>query len=243
MTARMRANALPETALTLGMVMLVLLGLVRLAVIGYEQSEADGAAFVAAHAASLTQTTGQQKSRGQSHASRDFPGASNINITQGTGGPNGSGYVVGSDSRAATALLGGLVNVQSNIVEPVIGTPPNTSADFSASAKPPNCLSANPSTPSCGGVYIAHYDPANASDPFDQYECHLAAYEQLTNGTPGSNTPLGKYPWPENYEPTTAGSINYPAVRSAGTWIGAAPKDTLGPAVKPIFNWTASNPC
>ena len=51
---RSRGNAVPETAMTMGLVLLVLLGLVKLTLVGYEQSEADGAAFVAARAASLT---------------------------------------------------------------------------------------------------------------------------------------------------------------------------------------------
>lgn len=46
---RMRGTALPETALTIGLALLLVLGAAQMAIIGYTQISADGAAFIAAH--------------------------------------------------------------------------------------------------------------------------------------------------------------------------------------------------
>jgi hypothetical protein len=45
-----RGTALPETALTIGLALLLVLGAAQMALIGYTQISADGAAFIAAHA-------------------------------------------------------------------------------------------------------------------------------------------------------------------------------------------------
>lgn len=45
-----RGTALPETALTIGLALLLVLGAAQMTIIGYTQVSADGAAFVAAHA-------------------------------------------------------------------------------------------------------------------------------------------------------------------------------------------------
>jgi hypothetical protein len=47
--ANVRGTALPETALTIGLALLLVLGAAQMAIIGYTQISADGAAFVAAH--------------------------------------------------------------------------------------------------------------------------------------------------------------------------------------------------
>lgn len=44
-----RGTALPETALTVGLALLLVLGAAQMTIIGYTQISADGAAFVAAH--------------------------------------------------------------------------------------------------------------------------------------------------------------------------------------------------
>lgn len=44
-----RGTALPETALTIGLALLLVLGAAQMAIIGYTQISADGAAFIAAH--------------------------------------------------------------------------------------------------------------------------------------------------------------------------------------------------
>jgi hypothetical protein len=248
-----RGNAVPETALTMGLVLLLLLGLVKLTLVGYEQSEADGAAFVAARAASLTTDPSQQANRGETHAKDIFtrvPG-NNIVVAPGsTGGPNGTGEVVGSSYRLTSGLFSGsfgtgAFDLKSHFIEPVIGSGTNPPPLLITQSNLVNCVSQNPATPSCGAnglpSYMAQYDPSNKTNPYYQYACHLAAYLPLANGTPGSGTVPGATPWPEDYQPTTPGSINWPAVRNSGIYLN--PNGTLGTALTTMYSWSSSKPC
>ena len=53
---RQRGAALPETALVLTLLLLVVIGAIRVSVVGYQQVSADGAAFFNAHQTGLKQT-------------------------------------------------------------------------------------------------------------------------------------------------------------------------------------------
>jgi hypothetical protein len=244
-----RAQAIPETAFTMGLVLLVFFGLVKLALVGYEQSEADGAAFVAAHAAAMTADNTQQVSRGELHAGDVFTRvpSGNISVVPGSpgSGPNGNGEVVGSSYRMTSGLFAGALGsgqftLKSQVIEPVINSY-TAGAGLTASATLQNCLTANPATPSCGSMYLAQIDPSNRLNPYDQFDCHLAQYLPLANGTSGSGTTRGLTPWPEDYRPTTGGSINDPVVRATGIYLTTS--GHLGLALAPMYAWTASSPC
>jgi hypothetical protein len=236
-------NTLPETALSLSIVMLVFFGAIQYALTGYEQAESDGAAFVAAHAASLDPNNAVQASRGASHARGVFPHlpVANVVVTPGQPGigPNLAGEVVGSASRFTSALFA----LRSHVIEPVIGTYPGAnSLTLSVSNSTlKNCLTSNPATPSCGAIYLAQLDSANKWNPYDQFDCHLQAYAALANGTAGSGTTVGSTPWPQTYKPGTSGSINDPAVRQNGIYLTNSGK--LGSALKPIYDWRSNKPC
>jgi len=248
-----RGNAVPETAMTMGLVLLVLLGLVKLTLVGYEQSEADGAAFVAARAASLTNDQTTQVSRGEAHAGSIFTRipSGNIGVVPGsTGGPNGSGEVVGSAYRITSGLFSGnfgsgQFDLKSHFVEPVIHIGSNPPPLVIVRSNLVNCISSNPATPNCGvhgiNAYMPVYDPTNKADPWWQYECHVAAFQPLANGTPGSGTVAGADPWPEDFRPTTPGSINDPAVRETNLYL--KPDGTLGTLLAPMYAWSSASPC
>ncbi|MGP6159698.1 MAG: hypothetical protein ACLPYS_19740 [Vulcanimicrobiaceae bacterium] len=241
-----RGNALPETALTLTLVLLVFLGLVELAMVGFVQAEADGAAFVAAHAAAMASDAATQSTRGPAHASGIFSlmPSGNISVTTGTtGGPNGTGEVVGNAFRLTAGLFAGQsVTLRSHVVEPVVSAPYSpTSANLTiVQAQLPNCLTLNPATPSCSSnVGLATYDPTDTADPYHNFECHQTYYDALTNGTSG--TTVGATPWPEEYQPTTHGSINWPSVRASGIYLDNA--GHLGTALAPMYSWDSGTPC
>jgi hypothetical protein len=249
-----RGNAVPETALTMGLVLLLLLGVVKLTLVGYEQAEADGAAFVAARAASLSTVATTQVSRGETHAESIFTRipTANIGVTSGSsGGPNGTGEVVGSAYRLTAGLFGGSFgsgsfDLKSHIVEPVIdGTAFSSTVPMKiAASNLLNCVSANPATPTCSAaglpIYLPVYDPTN-KNPWWQFQCHEATYAVLSNGTSGTGTVGGAHPWPEDYQPTTDGSINWPAVRASGLYLNV--NGTLGTLLTPMYSATAANPC
>lgn len=243
-----RANALPETALTISTVLLVFLSLFRIALIGYEQSEADGASFVAAHAASLRDTSiVDQKTDGEDRAKRAFS-RTNPNVTPGTAlsgnaGPYDNGIATAVTNVAAQALFGdSFVSLHSQVQEAVVGTqskPTATSAD--AGTRLTNCDPAygNPATPICTDPYLARPDP-NAKDPYQMYDCHAAYYGVLRGGHNGAT--VGEHPLPGSYFSYTPGSINDPNVRNSGLFL--TPTGTLGTLLAPIANFgTPNDPC
>jgi len=246
-------NTLPETALSLSIVLMIFFGAIQFALTGYQQAESDGAAFVAAHAASLDPNNTAQASRGASHASAIFPHlpVANIVVTPGQSGvgPNQAGEVVGSVSRFTNALFAGFSKnggaaLHSHVIEPVVATYTGDRALTLSVANTTlkNCLTSNPATTSyCDAIYLAQLDSANKMNPYDQFDCHLQAYAALANGTAGSGTTRGATPWPENYQPTTGGSINAPAVRKSGIYLTES--GNLGTALLPIYNWKSSKPC
>jgi hypothetical protein len=174
----------------------------------------------------------------------------NLSVAPGSsGGPNGTGEVVSSAYRLTGGLFfgnfgSGTFDLKSHIVEPVIPSGPNPPPLQIVQSNLVNCITANPATPSCGSsglpIYLAQYDPTNA-DPYWQYECHGAGFAVLANGTSGSGTIQGAHPWPEDYQPTTEGSINWPAVRQSGIYLNV--NGTLGAALAPIYNWSSTSPC
>jgi len=163
-------------------------------------------------------------------------------------GPNLGGDVVAYASRMTSALYVGLpyaghFSLRSHVIEPVVGTFPGANALTLTVNDPPlkNCLTTNAATPTCGATYLAQFDPANKANPFDQFDCHLKIYAALANGTSGSGTTRGSTPWPENYQPTTGGSINDPNVRRTGIYLTTGGR--LGTALAPMYGWTAAKPC
>ncbi|GAC1417515.1 MAG: hypothetical protein NVSMB5_08320 [Candidatus Velthaea sp.] len=238
-------NALPETAFTISTVMLVFLGVIRLAMIGYQQSEADGASFVAAHAASLRDSDPvAQKLDGEAHAKADFSRTTALNVTPGIvkTGPYDNGVAIGGTDVLAQSLFGpSFVDLHSQVQEPVVGTPqspPNIAFPKSTLV---NCIDANPATPECDtNAYLARPDPNNTTDPYAMYDCHAKYYAALATGTNGSAR--GTSPWPDTYRDTTPGSINDPAVRQGGVYLN--PDGTFGTALRPIANFgTSADPC
>jgi Flp pilus assembly protein TadG len=240
----------------MGLVLLLLLGVVKMSLVGYEQAEADGAAFVAARAASLTTNTAQQASRGETHAGdifTDVPSA-NLSVTPstGSGGTNGQGSVVASAFRLTNGLFSGPFGsgdftLQSHLVEPVTTSGTNSSSVNSltiGTSALQNCVSANPATPVCpsGGlpIYLAQYQPGS-SNPWSQFQCHETIYKPLANGTSGTGTVAGAHPWPEDYQPTTDGSINWPAIRQGGLYLTVS--GGLGTLLAPMYNFSSTNPC
>jgi hypothetical protein len=229
----------------LSLVLLVFLGMIEIAMVGFVQAQADGAAFVAAHAAAMAPDAPTQSTRGAAHAGGifSFVPSGNISVTPGTaGGPNGTGEVVGNSFQLTSGLFSGSsVTLRSHVVEPVVSAPYSPAAPnlTIVSALLPNCLNANPATPSCSqSLGLATYDPSN-SDPYHNYDCHATYYEALTNGTNG--TTVGATPWPEDYQPGTNGSINWPSVRASGIYLDAS--GNLGSALTPMYSWDTGAPC
>jgi TadE-like protein len=204
-----RGDALPETALVISVVLLVFLGVIQLAQVGYQQSESDAAAFVAAHEGSFGSNPANQKTYGQNTAYgvfKDFPsnGTSGIiKVLPATSNtPNPSGNLVGYANRVLSGGIffvkpGAQFNLHSFFIEPVA-----TSGQYSAgasslqivTANPPNCTTHNTATTSCPGMIatMATPNPSNTTDPYYTYACHAIYYAVLSNSS-------GFYPNPNTY--------------------------------------------
>lgn len=185
-----RGSVLVETCLTMTIALLLFLGLIKLTYVGYEQTQVDAAAFVAAHAAAISSS---QASHAQAKVSSVFPNfpSANISLTTSTAGvgPNPNGDVVGYASRTAGGFFvsqgfgGSVFTLRSHVVEPAAAptySPGLTGNVAITNAAPPNCTTNNPATPSCS-VVLATPKPSNSADPFYSYECHAIYYATLVN--------------------------------------------------------------
>jgi hypothetical protein len=260
--------------MTMSIVLLIFLGLIKITFVGFEQAEADGAAFVAAHAASMVPTNGVgQVSRGVTYAQAAFPGfprtdtSQQIVVSQGVP-VNGLNLLVSQATRVAGGLMlgqgfgGGVgqINLRSQLVEPVTVAPLKT-AGLSAAVKSPgapNCLGGAPSTTTNNAtsnstpwgctMNLATSDYSQ-TNPFAQYECHLAYFASLTTSgvnlgdvssstygsydtsslLDGAGHTLQQHSWPGGYQWRTGGSINDPGVRSGGVFLTTQVSPYLNP--------------
>jgi Flp pilus assembly protein TadG len=124
---------MPETAIAVSLILCIFLGIIKLTIVGYQQSQADGAAFVAAHAAAQKTTPSLQSSYGVSKAESVFPHLTSANISVATSapspGPNNNGYIVASANLGAGGLFsnqafgGSVFSLHAHIVEPVVAPP------------------------------------------------------------------------------------------------------------------------
>lgn len=189
-----RGGALPETALTMSMVLLVFLGLIKVAFVGYEQSESDAVAFVAAHAASMIAGGGSQNNHAKQKVQESFPKFPVKNLSVATSapgvGPNANGDVVGYAYRTAGGLFtnqsfgGSVFNLHSHFVEPTVTATTVLGSNLIVLvANPPNCTTNNKATPSCSGVTLASPDTKKSSDPYFPYACHAAYFAVLSNSS------------------------------------------------------------
>ncbi|HTV72784.1 MAG TPA: hypothetical protein VME66_03645 [Candidatus Acidoferrales bacterium] len=238
-----RGDALPETALTISVVLLVFLGLIKLAFVGYEQAQADGAAFVAAHAAALVSPQASAGPYGATRAHNDFGiPISNVQATpipNSAGALNDKGDIVAMTNLTAGGLfpsqgfgvLSTGYNLHSFIVEPVAVAPsvvplwpntgPVTNANGTNSVMPANCL---PNAPATDGTTLAmgsgvctegmYLATPSATAPYlDGFECRLA-YMAVLDPKSGSAPTLAEV---ENDYTSTDG-LSFPNGSSQEPW-------------------------
>lgn len=121
-----RGNALPETVLVIGLFSLVMFGAVNMAILGYNQVEADGVTYVAARAAAAHPTNAP--SAVASALAGVFPNVQPSALTI-EGPTNGMVQVVYQGTSPGLTLLGGNTgsfNVFSRDAEASFSTTPNT---------------------------------------------------------------------------------------------------------------------
>jgi hypothetical protein len=209
-----RGTALPETAIVLSMVLLLLFGAVQLSIIGFYQSMSDGAAFVAAHTQSLGGGTG-----GPQVAATVFPQVKTGDVTMSN--PTSSTV----EAEVAKSTLGLLlvpgaastVNVNGNDIEPKISGVFSSPApfQFSVTSQLTNwcqnewqgaTCSTFPS-PTTYSIYLAQTVNTQGNGqgwngPFAEWRCHQEYFASVNfpNAlpTPGATWDVTNNKSPEN---------------------------------------------
>jgi hypothetical protein len=179
-----RGTALPETALTIGLSLLLVLGSAQMALIGYTQISADGAAFVAAHEQAQNPSI-----NGASEGASVFSAFSSTNFTTPSPQPSLIPYSV-TKSVGGFSVVPGLASTYSVTGKDVEYAPDNASATpapyaFSVNATLLNYCDphGNCSLPATRTIYLAQGvgtgNGNGANGIFSEWRCHQKYYASL----------------------------------------------------------------
>jgi hypothetical protein len=182
---RTRGTALPETAITIGLALLLVLGAGQMAIIGYTQISADGAAFIAAHAQSENPSA-----NGVTAATSVFSNFGSSNFATPTASPSMVPYTV-TQSVGGFLMMPGLASTYSVTGKDIEYQPAGsgaTPAPFEFSIPTEVLLNyCNPnagcSPPSNYTIYLAqgvnNGNGNGVNGTFSEWQCHQKYYAQL----------------------------------------------------------------
>lgn len=179
-----RGTALPETALTIALALLLVLGAAQMALIGYTQISADGAAFVAAH----TQAQ-NPNANGVTEATGIFSAFANSNFATPSPTPSLVPYSV-TKSLSGFALVPGLASAYNVVGSDMEYSPDGAAAtpapyQFAVTAELKNyCDPTVPcSLPSSRYIYLAqgvgNGNGNGANGIFSEWRCHQQYYAKV----------------------------------------------------------------
>jgi hypothetical protein len=191
-----RGTALPETALTIGLSLLLVLGAAQMALIGYTQISADGAAFVAAHEQAQNPAI-----NGATEGASVFSAFNNGNFSTPSPQPSLIPFSV-SKSVGGFALIPGVASAYTVTGKDVEYAPDSASAtpapyQFSVSATLVNYCDPHGSCSLPNTTYtiylaqgVGNGNGNGANGIFSEWRCHQKYYASLN--WPNSY-PTGKY--------------------------------------------------
>lgn len=219
-----RAAALPETALIIGLSLLMLLGIAQMTLIGLAQVSADGAAFVAAHTAAIDSSANVPSvvatAFPQLNANSIVATPSASNLQQAVVSKSVGGFLLLPGVASTYALSGSDVEFSPQGVN---ATPQPFSFGINATLKNYCPVSGACSLPSTYSVYLAQYVNTQASGngwngAFAEWRCH------------------------QQY----LASVNFPSSRPTGGLAGSIydPTNASNKDVEyPIYQWDQGVPC
>ena len=200
-----RGTALVETALSVGVALLLVLGAAQMALIGYTQVSADGAAFVSAHARAAN-----PNANGVTTATSVFNQFEAGDFTTPSPGPLLDPSVV-KKNVGGFALVPGVASTYSVTGKDVEYAPANVSStpapyQFSIGASLLNyCDTSNkPCAPSALQIYLAQNlgtgNGNGVNGQFGEWRCHQKYFARVAQAFPGS------YPASNGYKNAVKGT-------------------------------------
>jgi hypothetical protein len=212
-----RASVLPETAMVISVILMLLYGSMQIALYGFGQVSADGAAFVAANAVSNKSAVAPA-----TLAASIFPGIAASNISTNTSAPN---VVVAQASSSMPGL-------------PFVPGMPSSFTMSGADIEPYTAQSKTPLNFSfSSNANLNNYCPYQHTCVFpSSYAIHLA--QNLDYSGNGKNGVFEEWYCHVN----TYGSVSFPSQRPAPgpQWDPANPAS--GPEYA-IYGWDSGAPC
>ncbi|MHB8356047.1 MAG: TadE/TadG family type IV pilus assembly protein [Vulcanimicrobiaceae bacterium] len=216
MIRRARGTALPETALMIGIVLLILLGASQLAIISFTQASVNGAAFIAAH-----EVASDPNASAASVINQAFPQLGNATVTL-TPGNNVLSAVV-TKSVGGFILLPGVASTYQVVGGDVEYAPTGVQATpapfaFAVTATLDNYCPyhGSCSLPSSYSMYLAQNmnpqgDGNGQNGTFAEWQCHQQYFAALVQGN--GFFPQAR-PTPSSlYDPNNHDSPEYPIYR------------------------------
>lgn len=182
-----RGVAVPETAMIIGMAMILIFGIVQLVLLAFAQSSAIGAAFAGAHNAAINQSSSQS----QAYTTAVQPAFPNVQSTEFSLTQTTHGTVLGQVSKTAPGLAypGGAAlypGAQTTVQVNGFDEEPFTSTSGVPS---PSALAVQASLGNfCNGVGGACSSPGGVAHPM-----YISQYDDLTNAFNGNNGQFGEW--------------------------------------------------
>lgn len=215
-----RGTALPETALVIGISLIIVLGAVQATIIGYTQTSADGAAFIAAHTAAMDASVNVP-----SVVATAFP---NFNPDTVTASSPGNGLEQATISKTVDGFL---------MVPGLAGSYQLTGADVEFA---PNGAAQVPQDFSFAiDAILNNYCPDNG--PCSPRALYLAQYVDTQSSSNGWNGPFAEWRCHQQY----FASVNWPQSRPLGGLKGSSyDPESPGSVEYPIYKWdTGTHAC
>ena len=203
-----RGTALPETAMVIGIALVIMLGAVQTTVIGFSQVSADGAAFVAAHTTAM-----DSNASASSIVTTTYPNFNADAVAVSSPAPNLQQVTI-SKKVDGFLMVPGLASSYQLTGADIEFTPGNAGApqtfSFAIDAKLNNyCPDSGPCSPRA--MYLAQYVNTTANGngwngPFTEWRCHQQYYASLNWP---HQRPLGGLAGSQ-YDPQWSKSLEYP---------------------------------
>ncbi len=225
---------------------MIMLGVVRLGIIGYTQAQADGVTYVTAHALARNSSIGTRTAR--SLASSIFTGVSSSNVTDGR--TTTQAYADYEPTLTNLGLLPGASNifhVRSHYVEQQYSSQVSAGSVNVYVPLTTLCSFITGTVPQISGstgsyqLYVAQYTDSSTADNgrYGEWYCHYTTYSSLLSDLP-STYPAGITPGQTHYNNSHLYSCDSDGYCTASSGFTMSP--SLVDDEQTIYGWDGTTP-